>query len=178
MHLTALFPDVSTFRPSAHADRGDLEGRGSRLEGWAKRLDASTCPIELALRRVTFDQTHWLIAIVRDITVLKAHEDKLRRLALYDALTMLPNRVLLKDRMAQALNIAKRSGEPVTLAILDLDRFKEVNDTLGHHVGDALLVDVARRLSECMRDGDTVARLGGDEFAILLPRDGKGPISP
>ncbi len=173
LHLTALFPDVSTFRPSAHADRGDLEGRGSRLEGWAKRLDASTCPIELALRRVSFDQTHWLIAIVRDITVLKAHEDKLRRLALYDALTMLPNRVLLKDRMAQALNIAKRSGEPVTLAILDLDRFKEVNDTLGHHVGDALLVDVARRLSECMRDGDTVARLGGDEFAILLPRDGK-----
>ncbi|MGI9434059.1 MAG: putative bifunctional diguanylate cyclase/phosphodiesterase, partial [Geminicoccaceae bacterium] len=80
------------------------------------------------------------------------------------------NRLLLKDRLDQSLRAARRSGNPLTLAILDLDRFKEVNDTLGHQVGDALLIDVAKRLIECVRAGDTVARLGGDEFAVLLPQ--------
>ena len=170
LHLTTLFPDVHSFCRSAYTDQDDLEGDGSRLEGWARRLDSTTCPIELSLRKISYDQENWLIAIVRDITVLKSHEDKLRHLALHDALTGLPNRLLLKDRMAQSLRTARRSGEPVTLAIIDLDRFKEVNDTLGHQVGDALLVDVAKRLVESVRDCDTVARLGGDEFAILLPQ--------
>jgi diguanylate cyclase (GGDEF)-like protein len=112
------------------------------------------------------------MAILRDITAAKAHEGNLRYLALHDTLTGLPNRLLLKDRLDQALRTARRSEEPLILAILDLDRFKEVNDTLGHQVGDALLVDVARRLVACVRDVDTVARLGGDEFAILLPQQG------
>lgn len=169
-HLTALFPDIASFERSIHADPDDPEGKGTRLEGLAHRLDTTTCPIELALGEITLDQEKWLIAIVRDITVLKAHEEKLKYLALHDVLTGLPNRLLLKDRMDQMLRSARRLSEPVTLAILDLDRFKEVNDTLGHQVGDALLIDVAKRLVDCVRDCDTVARLGGDEFAILLPR--------
>ncbi|MGI9450255.1 MAG: putative bifunctional diguanylate cyclase/phosphodiesterase, partial [Geminicoccaceae bacterium] len=169
-HIKSLLPDLSTFRRSVHADPEDIKGYGSRLEGLAFRLDKTSCPIELALREISIGQENWLIAILRDITVVKAHERKLRHLALHDTLTGLPNRLLLKDRLDQMLSAARRTREPVTLAILDLDRFKEVNDTLGHQVGDALLVDVAKRLVDSVRQGDTVARLGGDEFAILLPQ--------
>jgi len=92
-----------------------------------------------------------------------------RHQALHDALTGLPNRVLLRDRGEQAIAIARRSGDSVGMLLLDLDRFKEINDTLGHHQGDALLRGVAERLVSAAREGDSVVRLGGDEFAILLP---------
>ncbi|HEX2066711.1 MAG TPA: diguanylate cyclase, partial [Candidatus Thermoplasmatota archaeon] len=92
-----------------------------------------------------------------------------RHQALHDALTNLPNRRLFRDRVQQAVVIGKRSGTPVGVMILDLDRFKEVNDTLGHHIGDLLLQQVGTRLQSTLREGDTIARLGGDEFAILLP---------
>lgn len=98
-----------------------------------------------------------------------AREAELERLALNDSLTGLPNRVLLHDRIDQALRHAERSGGQVALMLLDLDRFKQVNDTLGHHVGDLLLQQVGPRLSEPLRRSDTLARLGGDEFAVLLP---------
>jgi diguanylate cyclase (GGDEF)-like protein/PAS domain S-box-containing protein len=94
---------------------------------------------------------------------------ELKHQALHDSLTGLPNRVLLHDRLSQAILSAKREGHVVALMISDLDRFKEVNDTLGHHYGDLLLQQVGMRLRSVLRDSDTVARLGGDEFAILLP---------
>ncbi|MGI9433927.1 MAG: putative bifunctional diguanylate cyclase/phosphodiesterase [Geminicoccaceae bacterium] len=172
-HLHTLLPDLAAFRRSVFASPSCPGQHEGRLEGQACRLDSTTCPIEIALRKITVGGRSWLMAILRDITAAKAHDDKLRHLALHDALTGLPNRLLLKDRLDQALRAARRDGSTLTLAILDLDRFKEVNDTLGHQVGDALLVDVAKRLADCIRDGDTVARLGGDEFAILLPQQDK-----
>jgi len=94
------------------------------------------------------------------------------RLALYDTLTGLPNRVLFHDRVEHALDLARRDRTSVALLLMDLDRFKEVNDTFGHHVGDLLLREMGPHLGEELRDGDTPARLGGDEFAVLLPGGG------
>ena len=89
--------------------------------------------------------------------------------SLHDALTGLPNRVLFRDRIQQALRAAERRAGGLAVMIMDLDHFKEVNDTLGHHHGDVLLQEVAERLKTTLRTADTVARLGGDEFGILLP---------
>ncbi len=95
--------------------------------------------------------------------------EEMQSLAMTDALTGLPNRMLLHDRLTQALALAQREGAPLALLLMDLDRFKEVNDTLGHHYGDVLLRDVGNRLRTVVRASDTAARLGGDEFAIVLP---------
>jgi diguanylate cyclase (GGDEF)-like protein/PAS domain S-box-containing protein len=111
--------------------------------------------------------THY-VGLVSDITVLKESQQNLERMAYYDPLTRLPNRVLLADRMQLALAQAQRSGALLAVAYLDLDGFKPVNDTLGHKAGDSLLVEVAERLGKCVRAGDTVARLGGDEFVLLI----------
>jgi diguanylate cyclase (GGDEF)-like protein len=99
-------------------------------------------------------------------------EDRIQRLAFFDALTGLPNRALLMDRAAQALALSARDKKETALLFLDLDRFKTVNDSLGHHVGDGLLRSIAGRLRGCLRDTDTVSRLGGDEFVVLLPETG------
>lgn len=99
----------------------------------------------------------------------KQAEEHSRYLALNDALTGLPNRVLLMERLNQALSQSRRSGKKVALLFIDLDRFKNINDSLGHFVGDELLCEVSRRFTHCIRDSDTVSRQGGDEFVILLP---------
>jgi diguanylate cyclase (GGDEF)-like protein/PAS domain S-box-containing protein len=112
--------------------------------------------------------THY-VAIFSDITTIKANEERLHRLAYYDALTELPNRILFNDRLNQAIARASRNNQMVAVMLLDLDRFKIINDTLGHLAGDTLLTDVARRIGNCMRESDTVARLGGDEFIVVLP---------
>ena len=107
----------------------------------------------------------------RDITDRKAAEERVQFLAYYDALTGLPNRTLLQDRLAKALASARRRKDKVALLFLDLDRFKDINDSLGHSVGDLLLQEVAERLKTWAREQDTVARLGGDEFLIMLTGD-------
>lgn len=95
---------------------------------------------------------------------------RLQHMAQYDQLTKLPNRGLLHDRLKVALSAARREQARLSLLYLDLDKFKQVNDTLGHHIGDLLLQEVAMRLKRCVRESDTVARVGGDEFVVLLPR--------
>ncbi len=104
----------------------------------------------------------------RDITEKKHAQEVMQHMAHYDPLTDLPNRILLTDRLQQALAIAKRDRSHLALMFIDLDRFKPVNDELGHEVGDLLLSDVARRMQFCVRESDTVARIGGDEFVVLL----------
>ncbi len=108
------------------------------------------------------------IGMFTDITQLRLQHEQLKLLAHHDALTGLPNRVLLADRMGQAIANTRRSAKSMAVCYLDLDGFKAINDTFGHGVGDALLVEIARRLQQAIRPEDTVARLGGDEFALLL----------
>ena len=111
------------------------------------------------------------VGTMLDISQRKAREEEIALLAFYDPLTNLPNRRLLKDRLTQAMAISARSQREGALIFIDLDHFKDVNDTRGHDKGDQLLQQVAQRLSACVREGDTVARLGGDEFVVMLAAD-------
>jgi diguanylate cyclase (GGDEF)-like protein/PAS domain S-box-containing protein len=120
------------------------------------------------LRNASDEISHY-VAILEDITERKAAEERIQHAAQFDLLTELPNRGLFFDRLGQALALARRDGLCGALLFLDLDRFKEVNDRLGHAAGDSLLIAVARRLRDQVRESDTVARLGGDEFTVILP---------
>lgn len=110
-----------------------------------------------------------VLGVARDITEHKEREERIQQLAHFDALTGLPNRVLLNDRINHALSMAQRSQLTLAVLLLDLDHFKNINDNLGHRVGDLLLIELAKRLRHTVREEDTVARLGGDEFLLLLP---------
>src|SRR5712692_702455 len=112
------------------------------------------------------DRRVWLM---RDVTTRERAEADLREQALHDPLTGLPNRTLLDDRLESAIAVAQRQDAALSLLLLDLDGFKGVNDTWGHHAGDLVLIEIASRLSGTLRESDTAARLGGDEFVLLLP---------
>ena len=142
--------------------------RGAEVEVY--RRDRTRKWLLMNLRAVRDASGHIALheGTVADITNRRATEDRLQYLAYYDALTGLPNRTLLEDRLSKSLASARRRKEKVALLFLDLDRFKDINDSLGYSVGDLLLQEVAKRLKECAREQDTVARLGGDEFLILL----------
>lgn len=130
--------------------------------------NGSEIPVEVSISYIQFDRESYILAVVRDISQRKAAEKLIWQQANFDHLTGLPNRRLLTDRLQQSIHNVDRNGNHITLLYLDLDRFKEVNDTFGHAKGDQLLIDAANRLEGCIRQADTVARLGGDEFTIIL----------
>lgn len=140
-------------------------------EIWNRRKSGEAYPEWLTISAVRNEagQTTNFVSIFHDITELKRQQEALEYQAQHDALTGLPNRVLLDDRLRMALAQLSRSGQKLGLLFLDLDNFKNINDGLGHGAGDALLVELSRRLERLLRAGDTLARLGGDEFLILLP---------
>ena len=140
----------------------------ARFEWEHCRADGSVFPVEVTLARLDLRDHSVLYCVWRDITDRKQAEEMAYSLAYFDPLTGLPNRRLLLDRLQQSMAASSRSGKYRALLYLDLDHFKNLNDTLGHEVGDRLLVEVAQRLRTCVREGDTVARLGGDEFVVLV----------
>lgn len=139
-------------------------------EIWNRRKNGELFPEYLTITAVKNpdDIITNYVATFNDITLSKLAEDEIKNLAFYDPLTSLPNRRLLMDRLNQALASSSRSGQQGALLFIDLDNFKNLNDTLGHAIGDLLLQHVAKRLASCVREGDTVARLGGDEFVVML----------
>ena len=138
------------------------EATAQRKDGHEFELDLQLVPVEDGGQL-----THW-VAFLRDVTESRNEIVSLRHQAMHDGLTNLPNRMMLFDRLADALEAARSDGKVIALLLMDLDRFKEVNDTFGHHFGDVLLKQVAFRLRNQLHIDDTVARLGGDEFAIVL----------
>jgi diguanylate cyclase (GGDEF)-like protein/PAS domain S-box-containing protein len=139
---------------------------GSR-EMWGRRKDGSTFPIEFRATEMLLSGERRFVGILRDISDERAQREALEYQALHDVLTGLPNRTLLNDRLRQAILTGQRERKSITLLVMDMNGFKEVNDTLGHDVGDQLLQQVALRLESLLRGSDTMARLGGDEFAVL-----------
>jgi diguanylate cyclase (GGDEF)-like protein/PAS domain S-box-containing protein len=135
------------------------------------RKDGSFVYVHLATRAVRFadGRLDYMVALIEDITERKKAEERIQQLAYFDQLTGLPNRILFADRFNHALSMAQRYHTQMAVLFLDLDHFKNINDTLGHSIGDALLVEVALRLKSAVREEDTVSRQGGDEFVLVLP---------
>jgi len=135
----------------------------------AVRANGTTFPIELAVTEVMESTGRSsFVGSIRDISIRKAQEDRIRFLAMNDSLTGLPNRASFNEKLEDAVNRAKRNGNGVALMFIDLDKFKPINDTLGHEAGDVVLKTVAERLNDLIRETDTAARLGGDEFVLIF----------
>lgn len=138
------------------------------FEALQKRMDGTVYPVQVRLKLFQTGKNKVLLAIVRDLTEYRQLESKIKRMAFFDSLTGLPNRNMINDRIKLALSHSERNQQSFALLFLDMDDFKSVNDSLGHSIGDELLIDVAKRLTGLLRGEDTVARIGGDEFVILL----------
>ena len=143
-------------------ESGKLEFEITGLKGTRRWLESHAAPLRDVDGNIT------MLGITRDITERKCAEEEIKYLAFYDSLTSLPNRRLLVERLRHGIQMGLREGKQMALMALDLDRFKMVNDSLGHAAGDELLKQVAERLTTRLRDVDMVARLGGDEFIVLL----------
>lgn len=140
-----------------------VESHFTSIYGKKTYLSTIGCPIH------DKNQIVGSVLIIDDITERKQQEETVRQLAYHDTLTGLPNRLLFNDRLALALAHAHRNQQKLAVMFLDLDRFKDINDTLGHSMGDKLLKGIGKRLKELLRKSDTIARMGGDEFILLLP---------
>jgi diguanylate cyclase (GGDEF)-like protein/PAS domain S-box-containing protein len=152
-----------------------------RGELWNQRKNGESYAELLTINAVHDAQgdTHHFVALYSDITAIKEHQRHLEHIAHFDALTKLPNRLLLADRLQQAMAQAERRGQHVAVAYLDLDGFKATNDRYGHDVGDQLLIQLANAMKDTLREGDTLARLGGDEFvAVIVDLDGIEGCAP
>jgi diguanylate cyclase (GGDEF)-like protein/PAS domain S-box-containing protein len=139
-------------------------------EAWSKKKNGSQYMVSLDIFPVydNAQQFQHYVGLFSDITQQKEHQNSLEHMAYHDPLTQLPNRALFSDRLQQAVARAVRSKESVAICYFDLDNFKPINDKLGHEAGDQLLIMLAERLRDNLRESDTIARLGGDEFALVL----------
>jgi len=160
-HDAAFYAAMWERIKSTGAWKGELWNRHKNGEVYPESISIT------AVMGVDDTVTHY-VATMHDISERKASEEQIHNLAFYDPLTQLPNRRLLQDRLQQALVTSSRSKNHGALMFMDLDKFKTLNDTMGHDIGDLLLQQVAQRLLSCVREADTVARLGGDEFVVLL----------
>jgi diguanylate cyclase (GGDEF)-like protein len=141
---------------------------GSELEIYCKDGSKKWARMNLRIVRDTSGKIVFREGVVEDITEHKAAQERVQFLAYYDALTELPQRALLLERLENAIGGARRRGEKIALLFIDLDRFKNINDSFGHSFGDIVLKDVAKRLKKCAGESNIVARIGGDEFLLLL----------
>ena len=157
-------PFIALHKRVMNGENAILEFEIKGIKGTHRWLETHATPLRDANGNITM-----LLGITRDTTQRKHNEEQIRYLANFDSLTGLPNRTQLNLQMKHLLSLAKRNHKEITVMFLDLDRFKEINDTLGHSVGDTLLIQSSARLQSLLREEDTVARLGGDEFIILLP---------
>lgn len=171
--LSWLLPPALRERHGAHlqayfaAPHSRAMGRVSELHLW--HAEGRVRPVDISLGLCRFEQRTCTLAVIRDVSQFQALHEQLRRQAVHDGLTGLYSRYMFGELLGRALEHSGRSGLPAALLLIDLDDFKSVNDGHGHHVGDALLKEVARRMRRCLRLSDVLARLGGDEFAVLLP---------
>lgn len=164
----AFYADIWEHVSSTGAWQGEIWDQRKNSEIYPQHLTITAVPGENGVVR------HY-VATLADITQQKAAAERIEQLAFYDSLTNLPNRRLLLDRLKQALASTTRSDRKGALLFIDLDNFKTLNDTLGHDIGDLLLLQVAQRLVACVREGDTVSRLGGDEFVVMLENLSEDP---
>ena len=160
-------------RFAAHEDSS--RRMGEAIQVTALRGDGAEFPAEASIAKLTQNGRPLYSVILTDVSVRRRDEERLRFLANYDALTTLPNRAFFNERLTSALAMARRSGKGLAVMFIDLDRFKNINDTLGHEAGDCVLREVANRLTGIVRESDTVARLGGDEFVVLVEQLSDNP---
>lgn len=147
----------------------NLDDKEDRQEVTAKRKNGDEFPAELQIGKTFVESQVYIACTIRDITKKKQAQELIVHMAYHDGLTNLPNRRFFSDHLNTKLNEAKKSNQPLALLFLDVDHFKNINDSLGHLAGDRLLQEIAKRLNAIIREGDYVARIGGDEFNILLP---------
>ena len=182
--LTTVLPEVPFQHHAAHGESTDPERSGARWiadivgfrqETVALNSDHRKIDVEFVFSDFHRGHRRQYLCMIHDITKRKALEQQINSLAFYDALTHLPNRRLLKDRFEHARQAGKRLESHGALLFIDLDRFKQLNDTAGHYVGDMLLQEAADRIRRCIRDSDTISRWGGDEFVVILENLGPKP---
>ena len=172
-NISILVPEPNKIRHDEYISRfikeGSARDASKPIEQTAQHKNGSSFVIELQLNTIELSREKNIIGVIRDITERKQWESEIQKLAMTDPLTHLANRNQYNKKLTEAAAVSQRYKQPFALLLLDLDKFKPVNDQYGHQIGDALLEYVASTLSMCCRETDTVARLGGDEFAIILP---------